>query len=214
MVCQFPLNGCECQTLQMRLSGAAPDVLTGTDGNGGPFGSDFDRVLGLRRQEAEEFYATVIPASLGAKERRVMRQALAGMFTPLPSCSATTWNRLSVARATATGSNAVSTSCCSTFTWWVNGKERSGRNVFEGGFLGLDNIGVFDRSAPLPTGGYLEQADGTAWMALFCQNMQDMAIELGGGRTGLCADGSQVHRALPVDRLGHDPPRPGHGHVG
>ncbi len=64
------------------------------------------------------------------------------------------------------------------FTWWVNRKDRSGRNVFEGGFLGLDNIGVFDRSAPLPTGGYLEQADGTAWMALFCQNMLEMASEL------------------------------------
>ena len=64
------------------------------------------------------------------------------------------------------------------FTWWVNRKDRSGRNVFEGGFLGLDNIGVFDRSAPLPTGGYLEQADGTAWMALFCQNMLEIAIEL------------------------------------
>jgi hypothetical protein len=61
------------------------------------------------------------------------------------------------------------------FTWWVNRKDRSGRNVFEGGFLGLDNIGVFDRSAPLPTGGYLEQADGTAWMALFCQNMLEIA---------------------------------------
>src|SRR5438132_4473113 len=64
------------------------------------------------------------------------------------------------------------------FTWWVNRKDRSGRNVFEGGFLGLDNIGVFDRSAPLPTGGYLEQADGTAWMALFCQNMMEIAAEL------------------------------------
>jgi Glycosyl hydrolase family 63 C-terminal domain len=64
------------------------------------------------------------------------------------------------------------------FTWWVNRKDRSGRNVFEGGFLGLDNIGVFDRSAPLPTGGYLEQADGTAWMALFCLNMLEMAVEL------------------------------------
>lgn len=64
------------------------------------------------------------------------------------------------------------------FTWWVNRKDRSGRNVFEGGFLGLDNIGVFDRSAPLPTGGYLEQADGTAWMALFCQNMLEMSSEL------------------------------------
>ncbi len=64
------------------------------------------------------------------------------------------------------------------FTWWVNRKDRSGRNVFEGGFLGLDNIGVFDRSAPLPTGGHLEQADGTAWMALFCQNMLEIAVEL------------------------------------
>jgi hypothetical protein len=64
------------------------------------------------------------------------------------------------------------------FTWWVNRKDRLGKNVFEGGFLGLDNIGVFDRSAPLPTGGHLEQADGTAWMALFTQNMLELAFEL------------------------------------
>jgi len=64
------------------------------------------------------------------------------------------------------------------FTWWVNRKDRLGKNVFEGGFLGLDNIGVFDRSAPLPTGGHLEQADGTAWMALFSQNMLELAVEL------------------------------------
>ena len=64
------------------------------------------------------------------------------------------------------------------FTWWVNRKDRFGKNVFEGGFLGLDNIGVFDRSAPLPTGGHLEQADGTAWMALFSQNMLELAFEL------------------------------------
>jgi hypothetical protein len=64
------------------------------------------------------------------------------------------------------------------FTWWVNRKDPTGKNVFEGGFLGLDNIGVFDRSAPLPTGGHLEQADGTAWMALFSQNMLQMALEL------------------------------------
>ncbi len=60
----------------------------------------------------------------------------------------------------------------------MNRKDRSGRNLFEGGFLGLDNIGVFDRSAPLPTGGYLEQADGTAWVALFAQNMLEIAVEL------------------------------------
>jgi Mannosylglycerate hydrolase MGH1-like glycoside hydrolase domain len=64
------------------------------------------------------------------------------------------------------------------FTWWVNRKDRFGKNVFEGGFLGLDNIGVFDRSAALPTGGHLEQADGTAWMALFTQNMLELAVEL------------------------------------
>jgi len=64
------------------------------------------------------------------------------------------------------------------FTWWVNRKDPKGRNVFEGGFLGLDNIGVFDRSKPLPGGGQLEQADGTAWMALYCQNMFEMALEL------------------------------------
>ena len=64
------------------------------------------------------------------------------------------------------------------FTWWVNRKDRFGKNVFEGGFLGLDNIGVFDRSAPLPTGGHLEQADGTSWMALFSQNMLELAVEI------------------------------------
>ena len=64
------------------------------------------------------------------------------------------------------------------FTWWVNRKDPNGKNVFEGGFLGLDNIGVFDRSAPLPTGGHLEQADGTAWMAFYCQVMLQMALEL------------------------------------
>jgi hypothetical protein len=64
------------------------------------------------------------------------------------------------------------------FSWWVNRKDRFGKNLFEGGFLGLDNIGVFDRSAQLPTGGHLEQADGTAWMALFCQNMLEISVEI------------------------------------
>lgn len=65
------------------------------------------------------------------------------------------------------------------FTWWVNRKDTRGKNLFSGGFLGLDNIGVFDRSKPLPTGGYLEQADGTAWMAFFCRNMLTMSLHLG-----------------------------------
>ncbi|NER82445.1 MAG: glucosidase, partial [Leptolyngbya sp. SIO1D8] len=64
------------------------------------------------------------------------------------------------------------------FTWWVNRKDAEGSNVFEGGFLGLDNIGVFDRSAPLPTGGYIEQSDGTSWMAMYCLNMLTIALEL------------------------------------
>jgi hypothetical protein len=64
------------------------------------------------------------------------------------------------------------------FTWWVNRKDAAGRNIFQGGFLGLDNIGVFDRSAPLPTGGYINQADGTSWMAMFCLNLMRIALEL------------------------------------
>ena len=64
------------------------------------------------------------------------------------------------------------------FTWWVNRKDPDGRNIFQGGFLGLDNIGVFDRSAPLPTGGHLEQSDGTSWMGMYCLNMLAMALEL------------------------------------
>ena len=70
----------------------------------------------------------------------------------------------------------------------MNRKDRSGSNVFEGGFLGLDNIGVFDRSAPLPTGGYLEQADGTAWMALFCQNMLEIMRRAGAASRPAYAD--------------------------
>jgi hypothetical protein len=81
------------------------------------------------------------------------------------------------------------------FTWWVNRKDRFGKNVFEGGFLGLDNIGVFDRSAPLPTGGYLEQADGTAWMALFTQNMCELAVEL--------ADHDPVYEDMVVKFVEH-----------
>jgi Mannosylglycerate hydrolase MGH1-like glycoside hydrolase domain len=64
------------------------------------------------------------------------------------------------------------------FTWWVNRKDQEGRNVFQGGFLGLDNIGIFDRSAPLPTGGHIEQSDGTSWMAMYCLNMLAIALEL------------------------------------
>ena len=65
------------------------------------------------------------------------------------------------------------------FTWWVNRKDSQGRNIFQGGFLGLDNIGLFNRSDPLPTGGFINQADGTAWMAMYCLNLMRIALELG-----------------------------------
>jgi hypothetical protein len=81
------------------------------------------------------------------------------------------------------------------FTWWTNRKDPTGKNVFEGGFLGLDNIGVFDRSATLPTGGSLEQADGTAWMLLFSQNMLELALDLS------AEDPSYVEMAIKF--LGH-----------
>jgi len=64
------------------------------------------------------------------------------------------------------------------FTWWVNRKDEQGRNIFQGGFLGLDNIGLFDRSKPLPTGGFINQADGTSWMAMYCLNLLRIALEL------------------------------------
>ena len=64
------------------------------------------------------------------------------------------------------------------FTWWVNRKDAEGKNIFEGGFLGLDNIGVFDRSSPLPIGGHIEQSDATSWMGMYCLNMLTMALEL------------------------------------
>jgi Mannosylglycerate hydrolase MGH1-like glycoside hydrolase domain len=272
------------QTLRLRLSDVAPAASAST--TLGPFGSEFDAVMRARRQDADEFYAAVIPASLDGDATNVMRQALAGMlwfkqfyyydvdkwleergadpfkpkrraasrndhwhhmhnaeillmpdkweypwyaawdlaFHVLPltlvdedfgkaqldlmlredylhpsgQLPAYEWNfgdvnppvhawatiftyRLEKARR---GQGDVEWlerafhKLVLNFTWWVNRKDRSGNNVFEGGFLGLDNIGVFDRSAPLPTGGYLEQADGTAWMALFCQNMLEIAVQL------------------------------------
>ena len=277
----------KCEIVRLRLTPVAPGALKQAYGNGsGAFGKHFDEVLQARRQEADEFYAGVIPRSLDADAANVMRQALAGMlwskqffyydvnrwleergsdpFSPsakqaprnaqwhhmynadvismpdkweypwyaawdlafhvLPltlvdvdfgkqqldlmlsenylhpngQIPAYEWNfgdvnppvhpwatiftyRLDMAR---TGKGDVAwlernfQKLLLNFTWWLNRKDRSGKNAFEGGFLGLDNIGVFDRSSPLPTGGYLEQADGTAWMALFSLNMLEIAIEL------------------------------------
>jgi hypothetical protein len=273
------------EVIRLRLSERAPTA--SARGNGAaPFASHFADVLGERRAEADEFYKTVIPASLNADQANVMRQALAGMLWskqfyhydvdkwleergsdpfkatrkwaprndgwhhmyngdvismpdkweypwyaawdlafhvialtlvdadfgkqqlrlmlrerymhPNGQIPAYEWNfgdvnppvhawataftyTLELAKKGHGDKEWLKSSfqkLLLNFTWWVNRKDRNGRNIFEGGFLGLDNIGVFDRSAPLPTGGYLEQADGTAWMALFCQNMLEIAVEL------------------------------------
>ena len=82
------------------------------------------------------------------------------------------------ARATASFLERVFHKLLLNFTWWVNRKDAEGKNVFQGGFLGLDNIGVFDRSAPLPTGGHIEQSDATSWMGMYCLNMLAIALEL------------------------------------
>jgi hypothetical protein len=284
---RLAVNPGECQVVRLRLSNGAPATYVATNGAAAiPFGSRFDQIFETRRREADEFYAAVIPSSLGADAANVMRQALAGMLWskqfyhydvdkwleergsdpfketrkqaprndhwhhmyngdvismpdkweypwyaawdlafhvlaltvvdpdfgkqqlklmlrerymhPNGQIPAYEWNfgdvnppvhawstmftyRLEKTKK-GEGDREWLKSCFQklllNFTWWVNRKDRSGRNVFEGGFLGLDNIGVFDRSAPLPTGGYLEQADGTAWMALFCQNMLEIATEL------------------------------------
>src|SRR5436309_196577 len=135
-----------------------------------PFGKRFDAQIAQRVQEADEFYATVIPEKLsgdanppvhawavwrvykidGKRTGRPDREFLEGAFHKL----------------------------LLNFNWWVNRKDAEGMNVFQGGFLGLDNIGVFDRSAPLPTGGHIEQSDGTAWMAMYTLNMLAIALEL------------------------------------
>src|SRR5205823_6009938 len=265
----------------------APAALAHGNGHSGaPFVGGFDTMLKTRRDEADAFYATVIPRSLDADQANVMRQALAGMLWskqfyhydvdkwleergsdpfketrkqaprndhwhhmyngdiismpdkweypwyaawdlafhvialtlvdagfgkqqlklmlrerymhPNGQIPAYEWNfgdvnppvhawstiftyRLEEAQKGEGDRDWLKSSfqkLLLNFTWWVNRKDRSGRNVFEGGFLGLDNIGVFDCSAPLPTGGHLEQADGTAWMAFYCQCMLQIALEL------------------------------------
>ncbi|HZX94105.1 MAG TPA: glucosidase, partial [Myxococcales bacterium] len=288
----------ESKTVRLRLSAASPQaqvekiteapatlaISPGAGKDQDPF-RDFDAVVAARRQEADAFYATVIPKSLNADATNVMRQAIAGMlwskqfyyydldtwltehgadpFNPRRRAPRNEhWHHMHnahiismpdkweypwyaawdlafhvLALSLADGDFAKSqldlmlgdqylhpsgqlpayewnfgdvnppVHAWSTifsyrlekrergvgdiewleksfhklmlnFTWWVNRKDRTGNNAFEGGFLGLDNIGVFDRSAPLPTGGYLEQADGTAWMALFAQNMLEISAEL------------------------------------
>jgi mannosylglycerate hydrolase MGH1-like protein len=283
---RFMVGPGQSATVRLRLTGPGPTgQSTRTPGEAAPFEPAFDETIASRLREADEFYATVIPASLDADAANVMRQALAGMLWskqfyyydvdrwleehgadpfkgkwqaprnqhwhhmynadiismpdkweypwyaawdlafhvlaltlvdedfgkrqldlmlrdhylhPSGQLPAYEWNfgdvnppvhawstiftyRLEKLRKGQGDLDWLERSfhkLLLNFTWWVNRKDRAGNNAFEGGFLGLDNIGVFDRSAPLPTGGYLEQADGTAWMAIFCMNMLEIAAEL------------------------------------
>jgi hypothetical protein len=272
-------------SVQVRVRLTASE--TATDGGGAPLGAGFDQTLDARREEADAFYATVIPPTLRPDGAMVMRQALAGMLwgkqyyeynvhrwlaehgvnpwdpnapassvrnvqwfhmivgdiismpdkweypwfaawdlafhtAPLALVDVdfakeqvelllntryqhpngqipayewnfgdvnppvTAWAALFVYEREAAISGEgdreflarVFQRLLANFTWWVNRKDPDDRNLFQGGFLGLDNIGIFDRSAPLPGGGTLEQADGTAWMALYCQWMLQIATEL------------------------------------
>ena len=275
---EIPARG--SQTLRLRLSSAS------IEHDDGALGRRFSRVLETRKREADEFYAGVIPASLSADRRAVVRQSLAGMLwskqfydydvdawltargtepshgsnggghrnaewahmvnadvismpdkweypwyaawdlafhavplalvdpayakkqlllllkesylRPNGQVPSYEWNfgdvnppvhawaayflyQLDKQRA-GHGDleflRSIYNKLLINFTWWVNRKDHLGRNVFEGGFLGLDNIGVFDCSTPLPKGGYLEQTDGTAWMAFYAQAMLQISLEL------------------------------------
>ena len=267
--------------VRLRLSNHGPAQLAD-----GAFGADFSGAFARRRQEADAFYAEVVPATLGADAQRVMRQALAGVlwskqfyhyavrewlhgdpaqpappdgrqrgrnsewphlynsdvismpdkweypwyaawdlaFHTLPLALVdpqfakdqlvlmlrewymhpngqipayewalgdvnppvhawAVWRVYKIdKRRTGIGDRVflerVFQKLLLNFTWWVNRKDAEGKNVFQGGFLGLDNIGVFDRSAALPTGGHLEQSDGTSWMGMYCLNMLAIALEL------------------------------------
>ena len=281
---QLMVDAGETVVIQLRLTKASPEQV------GNPFGDYFDQAFAARLQEANEFYATVIPPAVLADRDRanVMRQALAGMmwtkqyfyydlnlwlrergitpWTPNderkhvrnsewfhmqnddiismpdkweypwyaawdlafhvipislidpdfakdqlmlmlredylhpngqipayewnfgdvnpPVHAFATWEIYVRDRERNQGIGDIDflkyafSKLVINFTWWVNRKDEGGNNLFQGGFLGLDNIGVFDRSSPLPTGGYLEQADGTAWMVFFSQRMLQIAIEL------------------------------------
>jgi Mannosylglycerate hydrolase MGH1-like glycoside hydrolase domain len=284
---ELSLDAGHAQTVRLRITNVAPDGLprAAAPGNGQPFGCSFDDMVSLRLQEADDFYASITPPSVGKEEARIIRQSLAGML----------WNKqyyyfdvhewvkahhsdpLLVWKREATykewlhmlngdiisvsdkweypwytswdlAFNSIALSLVdqefakqqlelllqalylhpsgqmpaselnfgeitppvhawaamflynrekvlsgdsdlaflkrvfrklmTNFNWWANQKDRFDKNVFEGGFLGLDNISLFDRRRPLPTGGHIEEADGTAWMALFCQGMLEIAVEL------------------------------------
>jgi hypothetical protein len=281
------VNGGDSQVVRIRMMNVSPEGLprAATGGNGHPFGFAYDEMVKMRLREADEFYASITPSSVGEEEARIIRQALAGMLwskqyyyfdvhewakahrsdpqlvwkwearykdwfhmlngdiisvpdkweypcykawdlafhTIVLSLADTEFakqqlelllqalylhpdgqmpaSELNFSEVTPpvhawaavfiyNREKAISgetdlaflkrvfRKLMLNFTWWVNQKDRFQKNVFEGGFLGVDSISLFDRSRPLPTGGYIEEADGTAWMALYCQGMLEMAVEL------------------------------------
>ena len=187
----------EARSVQLRLAG-------GQDAPAAVVGAGFDGVLDARKQEADAFYEAILPARQTPEARAVSRQAYAGLLflrewymhpngqlpayefefgdvkTPVHAWAAWRVYKIAAPRGKRDRDFLERTfeKLLLNFTWWVNRKDRDGRNLFSGGFLGLDNIGVFDRSKPLPIGGTLQQADGTAWMAFFSLTMMAMAMEL------------------------------------
>src|SRR5437762_2652677 len=172
-------------TIRLRLAGAKVKNAFG----------GFERTFQSRIADADEFYDRIAPNSLNEEQLLLMLRNL--YFHPSGQIPAYEWNFSDVnppvhawatlwlyryeqglGRADLRFLERSFQSLMLNFNWWVNRKDPAGRNVFAGGFLGLDNIGVFDRSAQLPTGGSLEQADGTAWMAFYCQCMLEMALIL------------------------------------
>jgi Mannosylglycerate hydrolase MGH1-like glycoside hydrolase domain len=310
----------ETATIRLRLTddqSGSPSSRVGSGAQQQVFGDEFERIFATRQQEADEFYATVIPADLSADARNVMRQAFAGMLwskqfyhyvvkqwlegdpkTPAPPADRLNgrnhqWPNLYNAdvismpdkweypwyaawdlafhciplalidpefakeqlvlmtrewymhpngqlpayewalgdvnppvhawaawrvykidkKRNGKGDRKflerVFHKLMLNFTWWVNRKDTDGSNIFEGGFLGLDNIGVFDRSAPLPTGGYIEQSDGTSWMAMFTLNLLAIAMELASEDPVYEDVASKfwehfIHIAHAMNDLGHD----------
>src|SRR3989442_1417927 len=181
---RLELDGGEEAVLRLRLradsEAAAP-----------AFDAGFDRTFDERIREADRFHTAITPPAATTEERAVLRQARAGLLwsKQLYYYDIPDWLAGDPAQPPPPASRASGhrdrlflertfQKLLLNFTWWVNRKDPEGKHLFAGGFLGLDNIGVFDRSRPLPTGGRLEQADGTAWMAFYCATMLSIALEL------------------------------------
>src|SRR5712691_9342871 len=188
--------------IRLRLRPAAPEEARNVTGSAGTFSrEDFDDVVAARKREADEFYAELTPEAASQEEALVMRQAFAGLLWGKqfyaydvarwldgdPAQPAPPPGRAQQRNARWRNFNAFDImSMPDKFTWWVNREDVWGNNLFEGGFLGLDNIGPIDRSH-LPEGTILEQSDATGWMAFYALSMATIAtilLKAGGRRAG------------------------------